>query len=98
VATLTPGDTLPVAPPGGDKLHHVVAFALLVLPLSSVRPSAALWLAPAAAFYGGLIEYVQPFVKRYGDFADFVADLVGILAGVLLGCTIHVIWRMWRKG
>ena len=37
LATLMPAQQLPDAP-GTDKLHHVIAFCLLVLPMSFARP------------------------------------------------------------
>ena len=37
LATLTPVQQLPDAP-GTDKLHHVIAFAVLVLPMSFAKP------------------------------------------------------------
>ena len=67
VATLLPVPALPPAPPGGDKLHHFVSFAALVLPLVAVRPRAALWAVPLAVAYGGAIELIQPHVGRGGE-------------------------------
>ncbi len=82
-ATLTPL-SIP-GPPGGDKLHHLLAFGGLVLPGTALRPR---WWAALAGFalaYGGLIEIVQPYVGRFGEWSDFLADGLGALVGVLAG-------------
>jgi len=39
----------------------------------------------AIMLYGGMIELVQPFVNRYGEWLDFFANTAGMMIGVLLG-------------
>ena len=94
VATLMP---LPAGTglPGSDKTHHILGFALLALPMASVRPRAMLWLAPLLAAYGGAIEIVQPFVGRGRELADWLADLAGVGLGTLAGMGLG---RAWRRG
>ncbi len=46
---------------------------------------------PAAILFGGAIELIQPYVGREGEWADFVADVIGIGCGVVLGLTIRAI-------
>ncbi|WP_371226033.1 VanZ family protein [Roseovarius sp. 2305UL8-3] len=78
--TLTPpgeGSGLPFT----DKQLHFAAFAMLVLPLSWVRPGWILWLVPLAITYGAVIELIQPFVGRSGDWDDLLADALGSLTG-----------------
>ena len=71
--------------PGGDKLHHVLAYFLLAALLGP-----ALWYAlPArrrfvplivlvvAAAYGAVDELTQPFIGRFCEFGDWVADVTG---------------------
>ena len=38
----------------------------------------------AVTAYGGLIELIQPYVNRYGEFSDFLADAAGAALGGLL--------------
>jgi len=38
----------------------------------------------AVIAYGGLIEMIQPYVNRYGEFNDFLANGAGAVLGVLL--------------
>jgi len=78
-----PGDGAPL--PVSDKLLHAIAFALLVLPLGWVRPGWWAALAIAALGYGGMIELLQPIVSRSGEWADLLADAVGIAIGLVPG-------------
>lgn len=87
---LMPPRALPEAP-GGDKLHHFLAFAALVFPAAAVRPSVVLWLVPLAVGYGGLIELIQPMVGRQADWGDVAANAAGAVAGAGLGWAAHVL-------
>lgn len=80
------------APPkvhtGWDKANHALAFAALAF--SAVwalwpRPRQwLLWLAPALLAYGGFIEIAQSFTpQRQADWADLLADSIGIALGLL---------------
>ena len=78
--SLSPLDDLPKAP-GGDKLHHFIAYACLTFPM--MFANAQKWpriMVPAIA-YGGVIELVQPYVNRYGEWLDFAANSAGCLIG-----------------
>lgn len=78
--SLSPLDDLPRAP-GGDKLHHVIAYVCLTFPM--MFADARHWpriMGPAIA-YGGAIELIQPYVNRYGEWLDFAANSAGCLIG-----------------
>lgn len=83
--SLTPLAELPEVP-GSDKFHHLIAYALLaflaLLTRKSARAAGAVLLAVIA--YGGLIELIQPYVNRYGEFGDFLANAAGAILGGLL--------------
>lgn len=83
--SLTPLAQLPDVP-GGDKLHHLAAYAVLAffasLSRKNIREILTILLAVIA--YGGVIEMIQPYVNRYGEFNDFLANGAGALLGVLL--------------
>ena len=53
-------------------------------PLSFRDAAAARIVLPLAVAYGGLIELVQPYVNRYGEWGDFVANAMGCLIGFAL--------------
>ncbi|RKF16254.1 VanZ family protein [Roseovarius spongiae] len=89
--TLYPIQT-PGSVPGTDKLHHLVAFAALALPLSWAWPRHALLVIVAAALYGGVIELVQPHVGRFGELSDWYADSIGAALGGALGAMLGA-WR-----
>ena len=50
--------------PGSDKTHHFVAYAVLALPLSMVRPLYVPLTFLVVSFYGGVIELMQPAAGR----------------------------------
>lgn len=84
LGTLTPpggGAPLPLS----DKALHFIAFAGLVLPLGWARPGWWPWVAALALAYGAAIETIQPHLGRSGDWADLLADLLGVGAGLLPG-------------
>ena len=83
VSTLTPLPTK-IDVPGSDKWHHFIAFAVLVFPLAYCNKRYAMVIAIAALGYGGFIEIVQPYVNRYGEFNDFVADGIGVCIGIAM--------------
>lgn len=81
----------PVADTGWDKLNHVLAFAgpcfagLAALPRADLRRG--LLLGAALAAYGGGLELLQGLMPpRNADWADLLADALG----VLLGAAVYV--------
>ncbi|WP_435140759.1 VanZ family protein [Pseudopelagicola sp. nBUS_19] len=93
VAMLTPVDVPQSVSSGTDKLVHLVAFGLLVLPAALSRrvPLGLLFvgLFIGAAAFGGAIELIQPQFGRSADVNDWVADMVGAAAGLLLALGIR---------
>lgn len=78
---------------GWDKFQHALAYALLTLVAGRAFRrlpihSGTAWLAAAgyAALVGGGLEVLQGLSRsgRFADWADLVADLLGILAVLIL--------------
>jgi VanZ family protein len=93
VVMLTPVDVPQSVPSGTDKLVHLAAFGLLVLPAALSRrvPLALLFvgLFVGAAAFGGVIELIQPHFGRSADVNDWVADMAGAALGLLLAFCIR---------
>jgi VanZ family protein len=91
--------TVPDAIPGTDKIYHLISFAALVLPCAIFYPRALLWILPTAILFGGAIEIIQPSVGRHGEWADFYADTLGVVAGAILGLCTHLLlhYTLWRN-
>ena len=83
LATLTPVETLPQVS-GSDKVYHLISFAILTLPIAIIRPRAIWIILSLSIAYGGAIELLQPLVNRNCEMADFLADTVGAILGVLV--------------
>jgi VanZ family protein len=94
--THLPNLELGVRIPRSDKLAHLAAFGLLAFLFwrfceagSGTLNRRFVWSAAAGLFaYAALDEWLQQFVGRGTDLADFLADVVGI------GCVLAVLeWR-----
>lgn len=80
----------PLPPASGlDKIAHFIGFALLIFPVIVTDTRRWFWAVPLAVAYGGLIEVIQPFVGRSGDWLDWGADISGVLAGAALAEMLH---------
>jgi VanZ family protein len=68
-----------------DKLQHALAFGVLtLLGLVAYGRSApsTMWMVIAILIYGALIEILQALSGwRYGEFWDWLADLLGVAIG-----------------
>ena len=83
VLSLYPLQHLPLVP-GSDKAHHLISYAALMFP-AALRQPKFLWLI--ALFFiswSGGIELIQPYVNRYGEWLDLLANSVGLLVGFVL--------------
>jgi len=78
---------LPELPSSGgvDKFHHFIAYFILAIFISIVRPKNYMKYILFFIFYGGAIEIIQPYVNRYSDFFDFVSSTLGVLTSNYLG-------------
>jgi VanZ family protein len=77
----------PSAIPHLDKAIHFLAFAALVMPLSTVLRGtpAVVALAVVAVLFGGAIELIQPRFGREAQWLDFAANSAGVALSVGIG-------------
>ncbi len=84
----------PAPVPGGDKLHHVLGFAVLALVASLAGAPGwrhAGWAAAGLLLYGGLIEAVQSQLPwRSAEWADWLADALGTVLGLALAAGLRL--------
>jgi lysylphosphatidylglycerol synthetase-like protein (DUF2156 family) len=80
-----PGDDVPSAPPGVDKLVHLLLFAVLALSgrWAGIRAGV---LVAALVSYAAVSEVVQGLspLERSASVADWLADVAGVLVGLAL--------------
>jgi len=85
--------TVSAPPMGIDKVEHFLAFAALgVAAAFATHPGLrhAAQAAVALMLYGGFIELVQTQLPtRHGDWADMLADGVGVAAGLTLAALLR---------
>jgi len=82
-SSLWPVELLPQVA-GGDKTHHFIAYAALVFPVAFVRPRQWLLVFFLLLAWGGVIELIQPYVNRWGEWLDLAANTAGACLGLLL--------------
>ena len=80
--SLWPVESLPQVP-GSDKTHHFIAYAFLALPVVIRQHSHWLYFCFAFIAWSGVIELIQPYVNRYGEWLDMLANSTGVFIGVL---------------
>ena len=74
---------------GTDKTHHLIAYFFLALPLGLKKPN--YWVLYFCLFiiFGGVIEMIQPYVNRYGEWLDFFANPIGVFFGFFVGLILN---------
>ena len=85
VAMLWPLDNPPPAPDGSDKVVHLIAFATLSFPLARTGRFGLIPVFVGASAFGGMIELTQPSFNRSADMNDWMADIIGVVIGILCG-------------
>ena len=85
VAMLWPLEAPPPAPDGSDKVVHLIAFAALSFPLARTGRIGLTPVFVGASAFGGLIELIQPIFNRSADISDWVADILGVVLGMICG-------------
>lgn len=88
VGSLSPAEHLPPTP-GSDKTHHFVGYCLLMLPAAIRRPKHWVIIAILFVCWSGLIEIIQPYVNRYGEWLDMAANTGGIVLAIVIAQCLH---------
>ena len=83
--SLYPLPMLPIMNVGNDKLYHFIAYLSLVLPIGYAQPKYKFLYLFTLILISGIIEVIQPYVNRYSEWLDFLANTLGILIGFLIG-------------
>jgi VanZ family protein len=95
--SLWPLDSLPSVP-GSDKTHHLIAYAALVFPVALRQPNRWMWFVLFFIGYSGLLELIQPYVNRYEEWLDMLANAAGVVCGIALATVIRTVRQRWLKG
>ncbi|HEY7866019.1 MAG TPA: VanZ family protein [Psychromonas sp.] len=86
--SLNPMGELPSVP-GGDKIHHFIAYAILMFPVALKKPKHWLFMGLLFLCLSGGIELLQPLAGRHSDWFDISANWTGIMFSILLAQLIH---------
>lgn len=84
--TLMPSRDIPQSFIFWDKAQHALAFFLLMLTGSIAYAKKYYWVLIGLVFYGASIEVMQKYFTytRSGDVSDLIADILGILVGLIV--------------
>ena len=78
-----PADDVPFAPAGVDKIVHASLFAALAV-TGRWAGVARVVLAPVLVLYAAVSEVLQGMIGRDAAVGDWIADVVGLLLGLLV--------------
>ncbi|TFV82710.1 VanZ family protein [Blastococcus sp. CT_GayMR16] len=78
-----PADDVPFAPAGVDKLVHGALFAALAL-TGRWSGIGRVVLVPVLVLYAAVSEVLQGMIGRDATVGDWIADVVGVLIGILV--------------
>jgi len=96
ILSLYPLENLPSVP-GSDKTHHFIAYGALMFPVALRKPKYWLFIGIFFVFWSAGIELIQPYVNRYGEWLDLVANIIGIGCGFLVAQFINWIFPVNLK-
>ncbi len=77
--------------PGTDKTHHFIAYAVLMFPTALRKPRKWILFGLLFIAYSGVIELLQPYVNRYGEWLDLAANATGVVCGLIIAELINYI-------
>lgn len=105
MAVLTHLPKVPGVPQMGDKTTHFVGFAALgallyLCALATGRASSwtGLFVLTIVSLYAAFDEITQPLTGRSCSFVDWMADLSGAAAAVMVMGNAHwAVLRVWRN-
>ena len=97
VILFAPGNEVPPAPPGVDKVVHLVLFAALACTavLAGLGRSSAIGLLLLLYAAGSEVLQAIPVLDRSASVLDWVADAAGVLVGIALTIAVRR-RRTWR--
>ena len=88
--SLWPLEQLPSVP-GTDKTHHLIAYAFLMFPTALRKPKNWMLIGLFFIAYSGAVELIQPYVNRYGEWLDMLANTTGVVCGALAAGLVNVL-------
>jgi VanZ family protein len=102
IATHIPSDSMPRQSAGLDKVFHFAAYAALAFMAGLLFRSLGQWTWRGAlaifvlgALYAALDEWLQPYFQRSADVRDWLADVAGIVCGLI---AFYLVERLvWPK-
>lgn len=83
--------------PGNDKTLHFIAYGVLMFPAALRKHKYWLFIGVFFICWSGMLEIVQPYINRYGEWMDMLANTTGVICSVLLAQLINWIFHVRGK-
>ena len=83
--SLYPLPQLPQMGEGADKVYHFIAYLFVAMPIGYVYPKHFFLYLLFMVSLSGIIELIQPYVNRHGEWLDFLANTLGVFSGFAIG-------------
>ncbi|SON48306.1 VanZ family protein [Vibrio tapetis] len=93
--SLSPIQELPSVP-GTDKTHHFIAYAALMFPIALRKPKHWKIYGAVLIGYSGVIELIQPYMNRHGEWLDMLANTSGVIIGIFLATLVNFLVNQIR--
>ncbi len=91
VAALLPGELLRPYLPQDGRVAHALGLFLIALLITASYPQSWGWVLGLGSVLGAAVELVQPVFGRGAQWADLMADIVGLVLGIgLVRLTLHL--------
>ena len=81
-------ESLPLVP-GSDKTHHLIAYCVLMLPTALRKPKYWQFICLFFICFSGVIELLQPYINRHGEWLDMAANTIGIALSLLIARLVN---------
>jgi len=91
ILSLWPLDKLPPVA-GSDKAHHLLAYAVLILPTALRKPNKWMLFILLFIAYSGVIELLQPHVNRHGEWLDILFNAAGLVCGWIIAELVNFLF------
>ena len=94
--SLSPAEYLPKVR-GVDKTHHFLAYVALAFPVALRQPKH--WQIIIFSFFiiSGIIELIQPYVNRHGEWLDLLANGLGLLTGTAVAYFLNSQFKRFKQ-
>jgi VanZ family protein len=95
ILSLLPAENLPKVR-GVDKTHHFLAYVALAFPVALRQAKHWQLILVGFFMFSGLIELIQPYVNRQGEWLDLLANALGLFTGAIIAYFLNSQFKKFK--